>query len=244
MTEAWLAVVVKQPANHCLIPMSAFAEVGPSGQVTRTWISIADQPLAGCADLWRPTDEWGDSYTMVSGSGRGSGGTGHAVSGRSAGRGTHGRALGAKSDAGAGSAALAAAASILHGRDARGVAKLRVSVGTPTTWPGGLGQIVAAQNFETPERAVFRAVSMSKKGSMLNEWGMGVLIIAPSRPRSNKILAFSGFRHRRSRCAPSCADNPTEMAQTAAANLSASSRPTLRRVDGLARTNRAGVRWK
>ncbi|GAA0861830.1 SOS response-associated peptidase [Sphingopyxis soli] len=55
-----------QPAHRCLIPLSAFAEaVGPPGQMTRTWISIADQPLAACAGLWRPTDEWGDSYTMV-----------------------------------------------------------------------------------------------------------------------------------------------------------------------------------
>ncbi|MEL0156830.1 SOS response-associated peptidase family protein [Sphingopyxis sp.] len=55
-----------QPAHRCLIPISAFAEaVGPAGDMTRTWISIADQPLAACAGLWRPTDEWGDSYTMV-----------------------------------------------------------------------------------------------------------------------------------------------------------------------------------
>lgn len=55
-----------QPAHRCLIPISAFAEaVRPSGRMTRTWISIADQPLAACAGLWRPTDEWGDSYTMV-----------------------------------------------------------------------------------------------------------------------------------------------------------------------------------
>jgi putative SOS response-associated peptidase YedK len=55
-----------QPAHRCLIPISAFAEaVGPAGQMTRTWISIADQPLAACAGFWRPTDEWGDSYTMV-----------------------------------------------------------------------------------------------------------------------------------------------------------------------------------
>src|SRR3546814_17957979 len=33
--------------------------------MTRTWISVADQPIAACAGLWRPTDEWGDSYTMV-----------------------------------------------------------------------------------------------------------------------------------------------------------------------------------
>lgn len=55
-----------QPAQRCLIPISAFAEaVGPEGQMTRTWISVADQPLAACAGLWRPTDEWGNSYTMV-----------------------------------------------------------------------------------------------------------------------------------------------------------------------------------
>lgn len=35
------------------------------GQMTGTWISIADQPLAACARLRRPTDECGDSYTMV-----------------------------------------------------------------------------------------------------------------------------------------------------------------------------------
>lgn len=55
-----------QPAQRCLIPISAFAEaVGPEGHMTRTWISMADQPLAACAGLWRPTDEWGNSYTMV-----------------------------------------------------------------------------------------------------------------------------------------------------------------------------------
>lgn len=55
-----------QPVQRCLIPISAFAEaVGPEGQMTRTWISVADQPLAACAGLWRPTDEWGNSYTMV-----------------------------------------------------------------------------------------------------------------------------------------------------------------------------------
>jgi putative SOS response-associated peptidase YedK len=55
-----------RPAQRCLIPISAFAEaVGEEGRMTRTWISIADQPLAACAGLWRPTDEWGDCYTMV-----------------------------------------------------------------------------------------------------------------------------------------------------------------------------------
>lgn len=55
-----------QPAHRCLIPITAFAEAeGEAGMMTRTWISVADQPLAACAGLWRPTDEWGDCYTMV-----------------------------------------------------------------------------------------------------------------------------------------------------------------------------------
>jgi len=33
--------------------------------MTRTWLSVVDQPLAACAGLWRPTNEWGDCYTMV-----------------------------------------------------------------------------------------------------------------------------------------------------------------------------------
>src|SRR3546814_3632218 len=54
------------PAQRCLIPISAFAEAeGEKGKMTRTWLSVADQPLAACAGLWRPTDEWGDCYTMV-----------------------------------------------------------------------------------------------------------------------------------------------------------------------------------
>lgn len=54
------------PANRCLIPFTAFAEAeGPKGKMTRTWISVADQPVAAWAGLWRPTDEWGDAYTGV-----------------------------------------------------------------------------------------------------------------------------------------------------------------------------------
>ena len=33
--------------------------------MTRTWISVADQPTAEWAGLWRPSDEWGDCYTGV-----------------------------------------------------------------------------------------------------------------------------------------------------------------------------------
>ena len=54
------------PVHRCLIPFTSFAEAeGEKGKMTRTWISVADQPLAAWAGLWRPTDEWGDCYTGV-----------------------------------------------------------------------------------------------------------------------------------------------------------------------------------
>lgn len=54
------------PAQRCLIPFTAFAEAeGEPGRMTKTWISVADQPIAAWAGLWRPTDEWGDAYTGV-----------------------------------------------------------------------------------------------------------------------------------------------------------------------------------
>lgn len=54
------------PAQRCLIPFTAFAEAeGAAGAMTKTWIRVADQPLAAWAGLWRPTDEWGECYTGV-----------------------------------------------------------------------------------------------------------------------------------------------------------------------------------
>lgn len=54
------------PAHRCLIPFTSFAEAeGETGRMTRTWISVTDQPLAAWAGLWRPSEEWGDCYTGV-----------------------------------------------------------------------------------------------------------------------------------------------------------------------------------
>lgn len=54
------------PAHRCLIPFTSFAEAeGEKGRMTRTWISVTDQPLAAWAGLWRSTDEWSDCYTGV-----------------------------------------------------------------------------------------------------------------------------------------------------------------------------------
>lgn len=61
----WMRWFVR-PAQRCLIPFTAFAEAeGKPKQMTRTWISVQDQPIAAWAGLWRPTDEWGDAYTGV-----------------------------------------------------------------------------------------------------------------------------------------------------------------------------------
>lgn len=55
-----------EPAQRCLIPFAAFAEAeGQTGKMTRTWISVADQPIATWAGLWKPTVEWGDAYSGV-----------------------------------------------------------------------------------------------------------------------------------------------------------------------------------
>ncbi len=55
-----------EPSQRCLIPFTAFAEAeGQPGKMTRTWISVADQPTAAWAGLWKPTDEWGDAYSGV-----------------------------------------------------------------------------------------------------------------------------------------------------------------------------------
>lgn len=52
--------------RRCLIPLEAWAEAeGPKGRMTRTWMSRADTSLFAVAGVWRPSDEWGDCYSMV-----------------------------------------------------------------------------------------------------------------------------------------------------------------------------------
>jgi putative SOS response-associated peptidase YedK len=52
--------------RRCLIPVTAWAEAeGAAGQMTRTWYSLPDQELFAVAGIWRPTDEWGNAYSMV-----------------------------------------------------------------------------------------------------------------------------------------------------------------------------------
>ena len=33
--------------------------------MTRTWYSLPGQELFAVAGIWRPTDEWGDAYSMI-----------------------------------------------------------------------------------------------------------------------------------------------------------------------------------
>lgn len=52
--------------RRCLIPLSAWAEAeGEKGRMTRTWYSRPGVDLFAVAGIWRPTEEWGDAYSMV-----------------------------------------------------------------------------------------------------------------------------------------------------------------------------------
>lgn len=52
--------------RRCLIPVGSFAEAeGEKGRMTRTWLSLPDQPVFACAGIWRDSDEWGPVYSMV-----------------------------------------------------------------------------------------------------------------------------------------------------------------------------------
>ena len=57
--------------RRCLIPLTGWGEAeGARGRMTRTWLSLGglalpDTPLFAAAGMWRPSDEWGDCYTMV-----------------------------------------------------------------------------------------------------------------------------------------------------------------------------------
>lgn len=52
--------------RRCLIPLTAWAEAqGEKGRMTRTWLSLPDQPLIAAAGVWRESDEWGACYAMV-----------------------------------------------------------------------------------------------------------------------------------------------------------------------------------
>jgi putative SOS response-associated peptidase YedK len=52
--------------RRCLVPVSAWAEPqGAAGQMTRTWYALPRAKEFAVAGLWRPTAEWGDTYTLV-----------------------------------------------------------------------------------------------------------------------------------------------------------------------------------
>lgn len=52
--------------RRCLIPVTQWAEAqGEKGRMTKTWYRPAGQELFCCAGIWRPTDEWGDAYSMI-----------------------------------------------------------------------------------------------------------------------------------------------------------------------------------
>lgn len=65
LTPFWKGAFTKTE-QRCLIPVTAFAEaVGEVGKMTRTWLSVEDEPVFACAGIWRDSDEWGQVYSMV-----------------------------------------------------------------------------------------------------------------------------------------------------------------------------------
>lgn len=52
--------------RRCLIPVTSFAEwEGEAGSKSQVWFSMKDEPIFACAGIWRDTDEWGPSYSMI-----------------------------------------------------------------------------------------------------------------------------------------------------------------------------------
>lgn len=52
--------------RRCLVPVSEWAEAeGEKGHKTRTWYGVPGMEVFAVAGLWRPTEEWGDAYTLV-----------------------------------------------------------------------------------------------------------------------------------------------------------------------------------
>lgn len=52
--------------RRCLIPATAWAEPqGERGSMTCTWHAVPGAETFAIAGIWRPTDEWGDAYSMV-----------------------------------------------------------------------------------------------------------------------------------------------------------------------------------
>jgi putative SOS response-associated peptidase YedK len=52
--------------RRCLIPVTQWCEPeGEDRRNTRTWYSLPGEEIFAVAGIWRPTDEWGDAYSMV-----------------------------------------------------------------------------------------------------------------------------------------------------------------------------------
>lgn len=52
--------------RRCVIPVTSFAEwEGKTGNKSKVWFSVEDEPIFACAGIWRDTDEWGPSYSMI-----------------------------------------------------------------------------------------------------------------------------------------------------------------------------------
>jgi len=66
MTTPMWSGMLPDPRHRCLIPLTAFAEpAGARGGMTRTWVSVAGEPIFAWAGIWRNTEAWGPVYGGV-----------------------------------------------------------------------------------------------------------------------------------------------------------------------------------
>lgn len=64
LTKGMWIGLARKPQWRCLIPVTHFAEAeGPKGAKTRTWFSVAGEPIFAWAGLWCVSDEWGPVYS-------------------------------------------------------------------------------------------------------------------------------------------------------------------------------------
>ena len=66
LLDSWWPWKESFEQRRCLIPVTQWAEAeGEKGRMTRTWYSLHGTELFAVGGIWRPTDEWGDAYSMV-----------------------------------------------------------------------------------------------------------------------------------------------------------------------------------
>lgn len=64
LTSFMWRFIAPKPEHRCIIPITGFCEAeGEKGAKTRTWFSVAGQPIFAWAGMWKDSPEWGPVYS-------------------------------------------------------------------------------------------------------------------------------------------------------------------------------------